>query len=255
MISARQLEEPFQKDTYHNTFDYPVLAKEGEGNCRWGAGVGVYDGFGGYTEKPYINVGPSCFGGNFTYKIEGNNLKLYDPEGTLEHVGYKCDYGCCEKQKEFFLDINVEIDLATLKDTSKSVLQLEQLSLITNFYLGESLTSISDISTNSDRLSTGFKFITIEEISLALEKQKVKIPENKRDRQSIAIYPNSNSNLVLLSQLLAKLSELGFSKVHIAMRDDSDLLKEIKVRYLEVETNTTIERAAERTIGEWLISL
>lgn len=251
MIDLKERNISFEKDLYHGTFDYPETNEDGENYGIWDKGIGNSSGMLSHVYKNEIIVAPLCFGGNYTFNIENDSLKIFDSENEMIHIGYECSNHCCNKLKEFFLHVNLEIDLAIDKDTSKSIRWTEVPNLLANLFIGKS-NYPGDISLNSDRLASGSKYLAVSDIPLSIEKHKVKIPENKRDRFSIAIYPNASSNLKLFSKVVQKCNELGFPKVYIAMREETDLYKEMKVRYREIDSAIEINSDSEMTIVEWL---
>ena len=96
-----------QKEKYGDTFDFPDIeygiGEEGEQRGIWGKDIGGHGGMQAFVYKNEMTVGPSCFGGNYTFKIENDSLKVFDYEKNLIHIGYKCANGCCEKQRQRFI--------------------------------------------------------------------------------------------------------------------------------------------------------
>ena len=209
-----------------------------------------YGGWGGYhdAKNQTIRIGGECFMAEFSYVINGNQLLLRHQEYNAKDDYYtvkKCDENCCDKQAEYFYyqDINIDLPITTTTSCPENL----EKSLGISYYFG---TPKEGLSNSKYQLVLGGKISNLKDIKLYIERHKIKVAENKRNRIYHVVYADKNTPMKKLIPLLNYLKNLGKQKVVLATRN-AEMDKELIVclRRVDLGNDNVDERMV---LSEWL---
>lgn len=207
------------------------------------------------SNQDILVKGVECNLGLYYIELRNSTLYLNNEIGKPRYIGYKCGELCCNKQQDYFSDENIKIDLPIIPDTIQSIRRPIKQSLHKTFYLGKPK-SFFDIGygSPSQRLSNGYLFIDEKDISLEIEKFKIKVPEKFRDQIIYSITADKAIKTNSIIELGAALQELGINKCYIAVREDTNLHKNFTPRYIKYALDDLALIPNNTPIGEYIKS-
>lgn len=230
--------ETLVEERLRNEVEYIVLELE-NGEGFWDKNRNQHDSWRTVnlenSNKELWVTGAACGFGLYKIELRNSTLYLNNEDGKTRYIGYKCEELYCNKQQDYFSDENVKIDLPIITDTSQSIRRPIKQSLHRTFYLGEPKSILGDTGygSPSQRLSDGYKFLTIRDLPIVLEKSKIKVPEKFRDQMTYSISADKDTKTNRIIELGAALQELEINECYIAVREDSDLHKDFAPRYIK----------------------
>ncbi len=181
-------------------------------------------GYGGISgshdsKSQSIHFGGECFMLNFFYSIEKDELKLFRWGSETDDdylLAVKCEQNCCDKQKDYFSYQDIGIDLPISK--KEICFQQTEKSLENRMYFGLPKEANHSSTYPSYQLVLGERFSKVEDIDLYIEKHKIKVAENKRNRIYRVIYADKNTPMETIIPVLERLKEIGEERVFFATR-------------------------------------
>ncbi len=226
-----------------------------ENHATWNKGVNGYDGLPVYFDmevgKLNLELGED-FHEEFKFKLRKDTLELVDVKNELVFKGYQCLDSCCDKQKEHFLHNNLIIDLPIEKGTSQSEKYKLDRVLESRIYLSSRINSLMTHCSTSSRISTDRFFCTAENIPLIVEKEKKRLFEQYEEKITFSIYADKNADMKTIASIMEQFRQSGIQKVYLALREDTDLSKEFKIRLRTLDTNINLNATDDISLKEWL---
>lgn len=235
----------YQYNMFVSTFDF-----NGEFGI-WNNNIGGYPGIHSYLttdSNKLIVANGDCYHQEYTYEFINDSIILHQNGGTLLK-GYKCNEYCCDKQKDYFLNDNIIIDLpAFVTDSSmkqESTKSTKELRII----LGKS--SIPQFYGNDYKLSMNGSYINLTDVNLGIEAMLLRNKLYYNNESYFAIYADRNAKFSEIQDILKKLETNGIKKVSIMSRDISNLRESFKIYRNEISTNDELSNV-NATIENWL---
>lgn len=182
--------------------------------------AGLVGGIGRREKRMYF--GGECLSLNFKYHLKKDTLLLrqlnYDQADT-PFFALRCQEGCCDKQTDFFLGDNVDIDLPVAQkhhtlDTFKSSSHWMHIKV------GKPKQEYQLVYGSEPRIQLGsYLYDTLElDLSLWVERHQIKLPEHRRKETQPLLFVDRNVPMIQLSHFMQSLYELGFSHPYFVLR-------------------------------------
>ncbi len=239
--------------------DYEILEILNDSIATFG-----YYFYGNYgIQGTYINnlfeqrfrFGGECMFLQFDFDLKKDTLYLhqmeYDKDYIAHYKAYKCEEGCCNKEKEMFQNLKIDINLPIAIDTTH---------LIENDYYLKQNIMYGFPKENYNRfeksavLNLGDKISTSEDIPIWEEKMKIKANEKNHSKIDIVVYADKKTTFSAMNRALIKLKEVGYKEVFFALR--SKLIYDDFKIWLKPFDLSNLERMDKsndfRTVEEWL---
>lgn len=126
----------------------------------------------------------------------------------------------------FFMVVTVlrdaELKVKVVTPFASELTKLEEKSLVNYLYVGKPTQQYQATYGTKPRLQLGDKFATIPEITLFLEKHKVKLPENKRDRITSSLRIDGEVTMGIVSDIKTQLRKSGQLKVNYSAKKKAE---------------------------------
>ncbi|MCB0628690.1 MAG: biopolymer transporter ExbD [Saprospiraceae bacterium] len=126
----------------------------------------------------------------------------------------------------FFMVVTVlrdaELKVKVITPFATELTKLEEKSLVNYLYVGKPTQQYQATYGTKPRLQLGDKFSTIREIPLFLEKHKVKLPENKRDRITSSLRVDGEVTMGIVSDIKTQLRKSGQLKVNYSAKKKAE---------------------------------
>jgi|GEM_PF-2303253 len=186
------------------------------------SGIGGYHGIvGGIVKREQkMYFGGECISYEFRYRWKQDTLLLQQMNyHELDKFFYalRCQEGCCDKQRDFFIFDPVDIDLPI----ARTPLVLDTLapnSTWMNIKVGQPKEEHRTSYGINSKLLLGSLFSTIDDLPLWKERHFVKLPEERRHKTHPLLYIDRSTRLDYLSPILNKLAEMGYSNTYFVLR-------------------------------------
>ncbi|MEO1258234.1 MAG: hypothetical protein AAFZ15_05535 [Bacteroidota bacterium] len=185
---------------------------------------------------------------NISFNIDGLQLELkfeWKNDSLFFHKAFsneiffaeKCEESCCDKQKDFFVQQGVSIDLPIVTDTS-GLFHLDRLNTLNE---GSILIGVvKNIGCFGPPELIRIKFNDIftrsEDSIFWFESLKQRIPHKKQHDIFFTIYSNKETDYDLFFETLNELKSLEIKTVYLALRNE-DIKKEFKVWRKKIDLN------------------
>lgn len=122
----------------------------------------------------------------------------------------------------FFMVVTVlrdaELKVKVVTPFATELTKLEEKSLVNYLYVGKPTQQFQAVYGTKPRLQLGDKFATVRDIPLFLEKHKVKLPENKRDRITSSLRIDGEVTMGIVSDIKTQLRKSGQLKVNYSAK-------------------------------------
>lgn len=190
----------------------------------------LFDKYNGYpfdfagivnTEEKTILLRGECNILDYKYKWKNDSLFLAQIQHKGRYFAEKCGMECCDKQKDFFSEIDLEIDLPIIKDTST-------ISARENFFRSLELPIIIGIPKRKmeghreiPRLKLDDKYARADDIKAWQELVEQTVPLNYRDSMFFTLYANKTVDLEELFEILNELEKLQTESIYLALREEN----------------------------------
>ena len=126
----------------------------------------------------------------------------------------------------FFMVVTVlrdaELKVKVITPFATELTKLEEKSLVNYLYVGRPTKQFQNIYGTKPRMQLGDKFATVRDIPLFLEKHKVKLPENKRDRITSSLRIDGEVTMGIVSDIKTQLRKSGQLKVNYSAKKRPD---------------------------------
>ena len=126
----------------------------------------------------------------------------------------------------FFMVVTVlrdaELKVAVVTPFATELTKLEEKSLVNYLYVGKPTQKFQKVYGTKPRMQLGDKFATVRDIPLFLEKHKVKLPENKRDRITSSLRVDGEVTMGIVSDIKTQLRKSGQLKVNYSAKKKSE---------------------------------
>lgn len=126
----------------------------------------------------------------------------------------------------FFMVVTVlrdaELKVKVVTPFATELTKLEEKSLVNYLYVGKPTQQYQNVYGTKPRLQLGDKFATIRDIPLFLEKHKVKLPENKRDRITSSLRIDGEVTMGIVSDIKTQLRKSGQLKVNYSAKKKAE---------------------------------
>jgi biopolymer transport protein ExbD len=126
----------------------------------------------------------------------------------------------------FFMVVTVlrdaELKVKVITPFATELTKLEEKSLVNYLYVGKPTQQYASTYGTKPRLQLGDKFATIRDIPLFLEKHKVKLPENKRDRITSSLRVDGEVTMGIVSDIKTQLRKSGQLKVNYSAKKKAE---------------------------------
>lgn len=126
----------------------------------------------------------------------------------------------------FFMVVTVlrdaELKVKVITPFATELTKLEEKSLVNYLYVGKPTQQYQKTYGTKPRLQLGDKFATIRDITLFLEKHKVKLPENKRDRITSSLRVDGEVTMGIVTDIKTQLRKSGQLKVNYSAKKQAD---------------------------------
>lgn len=122
----------------------------------------------------------------------------------------------------FFMVVTVlrdaELKVKVTTPYATELTKLEEKSLVNYLYIGRPEKKYQPIYGTRPRLQLGDAFATVDDIPLFLEKHKVKLPENKRERITSSLRVDGEVTMGIVQDVKIKLRKSGQLKVNYSAK-------------------------------------
>lgn len=122
----------------------------------------------------------------------------------------------------FFMVVTVlrdaELKVKVTTPYATELTKLEEKSLVNYLYIGRPEKKYQSVYGTRPRLQLGDAFATVEDIPLFLEKHKVKLPENKRERITSSLRVDGEVTMGIVQDVKIKLRKSGQLKVNYSAK-------------------------------------
>lgn len=126
----------------------------------------------------------------------------------------------------FFMVVTVlrdaELKVAVVTPFATELTKLEEKSLVNYLYVGKPTQKFQKVYGTKPRMQLGDKFATVRDIPLFLEKHKVKLPENKRDRITSSLRVDGEVTMGIVSDIKTQLRKSGQLKVNYSAKKQAE---------------------------------
>lgn len=126
----------------------------------------------------------------------------------------------------FFMVVTVlrdaELKVKVVTPFASELTKLEEKSLVNYLYVGKPTQQYQNVYGTKPRLQLGDKFATVRDIPLFLEKHKVKLPENKRDRITSSLRIDGEVTMGIVSDIKTQLRKSGQLKVNYSAKKKAE---------------------------------
>lgn len=126
----------------------------------------------------------------------------------------------------FFMVVTVlrdaELKVKVVTPFATELTKLEEKSLVNYLYVGKPTQQYQATYGTKPRLQLGDKFATVRDITLFLEKHKVKLPENKRDRITSSLRIDGEVTMGIVTDIKTQLRKSGQLKVNYSAKKQAD---------------------------------
>lgn len=208
-----------RRDSCENIFGYyQILDISDNMSPIWGKGILGREGTGGWLDEKEksIRIGGECFEYSFKYELKDDTLFLNDLK-EKQYTALKV--GCCDRQKDFFVEQPVEIDLPIIQGTNDCI-RLSETDRIHGcpIFIGELKANFNCYSIPI-RLAIDDRFASVGDAIALIKLHKEMVPPNSRDQNYPVIYSNSITDTVILKKILMNLHSEGQHNVFFAFRE------------------------------------
>jgi biopolymer transport protein ExbD len=122
----------------------------------------------------------------------------------------------------FFMVVTVlrdaELKVKVTTPYATELTKLEEKSLVNYLYIGRPEKKYQSVYGTRPRLQLGDAFATVDDIPLFLEKHKVKLPENKRERITSSLRVDGEVTMGIVQDVKIKLRKSGQLKVNYSAK-------------------------------------
>ncbi len=122
----------------------------------------------------------------------------------------------------FFMVVTVlrdsELKLNVKTPTASQLTKLQEKSLVNYLYIGKPKEKFQEIYGTSPRLQLGDKFATVADIPLFLEKHKIKVPENKRNKITSSLRIDGTVTMGIVQDVKIALRKANQLKVNYSAK-------------------------------------
>lgn len=126
----------------------------------------------------------------------------------------------------FFMVVTVlrdaELKVKVITPFATELTKLEEKSLVNYLYVGKPTQQYQKVYGTKPRMQLGDKFATVRDIPLFLERHKVKLPENKRDRITSSLRIDGEVTMGIVSDIKTQLRKSGQLKVNYSAKKQAD---------------------------------
>lgn len=180
--------------------------------------TGLVGGIGRRERRMYF--GGECLSLNFKYHLKKDTLLLrqliYD-EADTPFFALRCQEGCCDKQTDFFLGDNVDIDLPVAQkhhtlDTFKSN------SRWIHIKVGKPKEEYQYNYTSRPRIRLDNSLYDTLNLNLWVERHQIKLPASRRQEMRPLLFVDREFRIGQLSGFLQDLADLGFKESYFVLR-------------------------------------
>lgn len=176
------------------------------------------------SKKRRIEFGAECLSVTFKYYLKGDTLFLRQPSLYSEDIPFytiRCQAGCCNKQSDFFLGDNVDIDLPVARQ-QQTLETLELSSRWMDIKVGTPKQEYQvEYGSESRILLDNYFYDTLGlelDLNLWAEIHLIKLPEHQHAQASPLLFVDRHVRMEELSDFLRKLTELGFKESYFVLR-------------------------------------
>lgn len=236
------------------SYDQEVILDIENDEGTWNRNKYDYGGIPLYIDKIKKSIEISngeCFRSEYKYELNFDSLKLFSSDGNLQFIGAKCDQNCCDKQADEFIDNNLIIDLPIVIDSSLSKKYNIYRPYEQRIFIGRPKLNYFGCSP-SPTISVNNKYISLNEIPIVIEMNKVKIPFSSRNQIQYSLYSDKNVKIYYLIALIQKLKDNGITEIKLAVREDTNLEKEFKLRLRNLRLEEIHELSGEMSLSEFV---
>ena len=239
--------------------DYEILEILNDSIATFG-----YYFYGNYgIQGTYINnfieqefrFGGECMFLQFDFDLKKDTLYLHQMEYTDNYIAhykaYKCEEGCCNKEKEMFQNLKIDINLPIAIDTTHLI--ENDYYLKQNIMYGFPKEDYSGFG-KSAVLNLGDKISMPEDIPIWEEKMKIKANEKNHSKIDIVIYADKKTTFSAMNRTLIKLKEVGYKEVFFALRSKS-IYDDFKIwlKPFDLSNLEAVDKSNDfRRVEEWL---
>lgn len=117
---------------------------------------------------------------------------------------------------------DAELKVKVITPFATELTKLEEKSLVNYLYVGKPTQQYQNVYGTKPRLQLGDKFATVRDIPLFLEKHKVKLPENKRDRITSSLRIDGEVTMGIVSDIKTQLRKSGQLKVNYSAKKKAE---------------------------------
>ena len=126
----------------------------------------------------------------------------------------------------FFMVVTVlrdsELKVKVSTPFATELTKLEEKSLVNYLYIGRPETRYQSTYGTSPRLQLGDSFATVDDIPLFLEKHKLKVPENKRNRITSSLRVDGDVTMGIVQDVKIKLRKSAQLRVNYSAKKRPD---------------------------------
>ena len=214
----------------------------------------------GYLDQKeqVFHFSEECFSGRLRYTFEAGNLMLhreaYDGSNTERFIGIFCSRACCDKQKEYFMESHLAIDLPVALDTSGLInISPRSDSLHIPLFFGRSKQVLQDNPETNYQFELDGQLTSIEGIERYEELTLLSFPAAYRKRLIHVVYGDANTPLEQIFLVLKKYQELEKDKrIYVALRAGGTSTFQLRYRKLAFAELELVETNQELTLADWL---
>lgn len=125
----------------------------------------------------------------------------------------------------FFMVVTVlrdsELKLNVKTPSASQLTKLQEKSLVNYLYIGKPKEKFQETYGTSPRLQLGDKFATLADIPLFLEKHKIKVPENKRNKITSSLRIDGEVTMGIVQDVKVALRKANQLKVNYSAKPTS----------------------------------
>ena len=126
----------------------------------------------------------------------------------------------------FFMVVTVlrdsELKLNVLTPSATQLTKLQEKSLVNYLYIGKPKDKFQETYGTSPRLQLGDKFATVADIPLFLEKHKIKVPENKRNKITSSLRVDGKVTMGIVQDVKIALRKANQLKVNYSAKPKAE---------------------------------
>lgn len=248
-------EDSISANAANNGYEQEAILDIAADTGLWNKNVYTFGGIPLYVNKRSQTIEISngeCFLLNFSYDLRSDTLILHDlNNSSIVYQGIKCENGCCDKQSDEFLEVNVKIDLPVEKDTTQSTFYSIYRPYEQRIYIGPAKVNYDECFPGP-RVSVNGKYVTLEDIPIIIEMNKVRIPFSSRNQIRYSLYSDKEVKLRYIVDLVQKFKQQGISNFNLATREDTNLNNEFKLRLRKLPLKEMGDAPEEMTLSEFL---